>query len=233
MQISSLNKVITLLIVGGAAMLWLGVLFWKAVSEFALKYKELGNAAGAVVAGLLLVAGSALLGSIIEGLTDITTRRLVKRAHRRLGWARLFGQAELHNSVAFWEGIFIGEAKKKVAFRPVLETRETTPLQLAAGMFYKYATKEHVDWVVSHYSTYYLATNYLVLFIMFAISVFWWLATRESSLSLWFGTSFAFLVAGYSTWSLAVDRYLYTYLEAFRFAVLCLDLPDDRGEKSR
>jgi hypothetical protein len=222
MPISSLNKVIALLIVGSIALLWIGILFWTPLSEFALKYKDLGNAGGAVVAGLLFLAGSALVGSVIEALTDLTVRPLIKKARRQRSWARFFGQAVLHDDLAFWELFFREKAERNELFQHVVATQEPALGRLAWGILHKNSSKEHADWAATHHAMYYLAANLSVLLTLVAFSAFPMVAARGLGLLAFFLVAAVFVPCIYLLWSLAIDRYLYTYLVTFRFGVLYL-----------
>jgi hypothetical protein len=100
--------------------------------------------------------------------------------------------------------------------------------QIATALFFGRATKDHLDWVTSHHSTYHLATGFLVTvpFIYVGVLARFVIPNAET----WAHTTvfallclLAALIVCYFLLVLAVERYLYTYESTLRFVAVCLD----------
>lgn len=221
MPLSNLNKIIAHFLVGVLVLLWVAILFWNSIYKFILSHEQIENASVAVILSLLLLAGSSVGGAIIEGVSDMTLRKLVKRTRTHRALAKVFGQGSVQESLLIWESAFCCCAKLDPSFTSILDAGRRTVAELASGIFYKNASKEEIEWVISHYATYYLATNYLVVYVLFGI-----LGVRVVVANSGWAATLLFLgvlmSAFYFTWSLAVDRYLYSYFARFRFSALWL-----------
>ncbi|OIP35773.1 MAG: hypothetical protein COZ68_02880 [Deltaproteobacteria bacterium CG_4_8_14_3_um_filter_43_13] len=223
MPVSTLNKTIALFLVGILGVAWVVILAWKPLAAFIAAYPELSSPAGSVALGSLSLALAAFVGSIIEGLTDVTVRRLVQAAARRERWARFLGQSRVHASSKYWENEFQQLATKQHLFESALERDFTSRAHVANGIFHAHASNHHIEWVISHYSTYYLVSCYLFVLGLFGLLVPQLIVFLPEPRLIWtLGVLVALLVSAYALFALAVDRYLYSFQALFRFAAFWL-----------
>lgn len=222
MPFTSLNKVVTLFLVGSLALGWVVVVWWAAFLNL-LRQLEGAPGSAMAVASAVFIALAGAAGVVIDGLADIVVRKPLKWVARRRNAARLFWQTSLFDSMDSWRLWLESASQWHASGRPAakdLPHPEARSFQLAAGLFQQHASQHHFEWVISHYSTYYLATSSsLVLALSCIIPIRWsLLGSLSVADAAWLLVAITVLL--YASLSLAVDRYLYTYVASFRFAAL-------------
>ena len=224
MPIVTINKTIALLLVGYLGMGLLALVQHERLLAL-LKREEISTAAGSVILGLLSLAAAALLGGVIDSLADLTTRRFIKFAAEDDQLAWFFGQSEVFSNVARWRSSFYRQLSVKAndqLFSGVTGSDEISRRHLATGLLQAHASPQHVDWVLAHYSTYYLASNF-AFFLLIATPVLALEFVHHIRFVAWVGPMIlAMMLSVYGLLSLSLDRCLYTYLAEFRFASIWL-----------
>ncbi len=225
MPFSDLNKVVSLFLVGSLVLLLLA----------ALGFEELTSAMGKTgfdsaenkPTGFILLVGtfaffglSALAGAMIEGLTDLTLRNWIKKSRGNSRVAYWFRQPKILKTHDFWENEF-----KKVAKSSGRHTGSEFPIDerstsLAVGICFATASKDLVDWMIGHYATFVLVSNFAFIMALVQLYLVYSLAAGEMPLILFAVAECVCFVLFYSLCSLAVDRYLYSFVIAFRHATL-------------
>lgn len=226
MQPTTLNKIVSLFLVGGLIILGLAFVLlsngWKVVLPGELQSLFVGGGAGfyAVVGGLLLLPLVALLGVVCEALTDILIRSFVSWAFDRRIVVGFFLQGRALDDYNFW----LEKFKVVVQSSPALNNFTVAPnfKGTAVGLLYDSRQGEAISWAESHYATYVLATNFALLAVAAEIYI-----CVAGSLSPLNGLSSAWVtvaLAGvfYSCMSLSFDRYLYSYQISLRQAAIIL-----------
>jgi hypothetical protein len=232
MPVSTLNKVISLLVVGSLAMAALLVACWPRASAFLQANLEanakLVGTTGVGLIGFLVFTESALfLGVLIDGAAELSVRPAVNRAVRSRCASRFFRLRRTFERTEKWETQMLDLAVGRHLCSGWGEFDERAR-QIATAIFFARASKDHLDWVASHHSTYHLATGFVVIVPFLCAAIFvgiivpnggsWAHITVYALLCL-----VAALVVCYLLLVLAVERYLYTFGATSRFAVLCLD----------
>lgn len=225
MPVVTINKTVALFLVGYLGLGVLIVVGREPFLEFWRGHQELSGASGPVVLGLLSLTVAALVGAIIDGLADVTIRRLIRWGAKREGFARFFGQGRVFRSVEIWKAHFdeqLVQADERLFTR--IAGEEVVPkLHLATGLLHAHAPPHHIEWVFAHYSTHHLASNLAFLVLVGPPVLIPTMIGDSGEAAAWvIGTVLAMIVSAYALLSLALDRCLYTYQAEFRFAAIWL-----------
>lgn len=225
MQLTTLNKVVSLFLTGGLVILGLSAMAWRhfALRELlttSLTLPKSLEAPLAVIGGLLLISLAAAGGAACESLTDLTVRRLIKRAGDSEKWSSRLWQSKAFGYHEFWQEQFCQAVMRHEGFRkfPI----DTNARGFAVGILYGSKQSEAIIWAETHYSTYVMVSNLtllsasLFLYVTGLLLSGW--CTWRSGIS-WIAISVG-LALVFS--SLALDRYLYSYQVAFRQSVVML-----------
>jgi hypothetical protein len=214
-QINTLNRIISLFLVGGLALLAL-VFFREGQIRAILSGNAISPGSGPAMAIVLtvgLLSLTALVGAIVDALGNLTVRRLIRGIlSRKLLFARaFFGTAEFREFNQ-WRRVF-REALNASQRHQTLSGREELVDSFAASLFFDTAEGGHSEWFTQHHSIYYLASNFVVVLSLSALyaSVYNTYAVAGWSLA-----------GAYLLTTFALDKYLYTYQMAFRSAYLAL-----------
>lgn len=168
----------------------------------------------------MFLSGCALLGAIIEGTSDFTIRKLIRKSIKSHKWAKSFFQGEMQKEISYWEDHFLKTIEEKKLCKDMLTNSKINVNQLASGIFQKNTTKEHFEWALSHYAMYYLATGYILILTLFLVLPIKYNLQDQLSIDLTILFVVLILSSIYVLCSLAIDKYFYTYLVTFRFACL-------------
>jgi hypothetical protein len=104
MPVSTLNKVISLLVIGSLAVAALLIIFWTHVSSFLATNTNLVGASGVgFIALLVFTASSLFVGAVIDGVAELFVRPLVHRSLRGGCLPRFCGLTYMFNIVTKWE----------------------------------------------------------------------------------------------------------------------------------
>lgn len=223
MSIPSLNKVVSLFLVGGLALVFalafVGVAWWKELQPLV---DGASNGAIAIASALSLpLAGAA--GVVVDAIAHILFRRPLRATSTkpgRQGFALFFRQDDDFTSFDRWRESFVIAHKTFLAKRPDCPEEfdsRVTAKDIAAGLFLRHAPPQLFEWVTSHYAMYYLATSSCVVLVagmLFPIRLL--IAHPHSPTGLMLFVAILLFVV--VSLIFAVDRYLYTYESVFRFS---------------
>ena len=232
---TTLNKIIALFLVGGVvAFLAIG-LHWKQI-EMPLSSSPTDDSGFWVFFAFLLLPVSALMGAIVEGLSQVMLQGLLKRAHLNRTVARLFGQTRAYEHLNKWQdylALLVPKDQHYQWLAPVDEADKPWALRsISADFFLQSAQPGKLEWLVQHYATFVLASNlacavalaviYVPLGNLAAALGFWWpvlaWATTAQIIALLVAGIFAF----WALCSLSISRYLYSHELSARHMALCL-----------
>ena len=223
MPVVTINKTVALFLVGYLGLGVIVVVGGQPILSFWREHQELSGASGSVALGLLSLALAALIGAIIDGLADITVRRLIRWGAQRESFARLFGQRRVFQSVVIWKAHFdeqLAQADEHL-FTKIASDEVIPKLHLATGLLHAHAPAHHIEWVFAHYSTHHLASN-LTVIVLVGSPLLAATAFNGGATMAIIATGLTIVVSAYGLLSLALDRCLYTYQAEFRFAAIWL-----------
>jgi hypothetical protein len=225
MPVVTINKTVALFLVGYLGLGTVAVFARQPILAFWREHQELSGASGSVVLGLLSLAVAALMGAIIDGLAEVTIRRLLKWGAKHEGFARFFGQRRVFQNVEIWKAHFdeqLVQADEQL-FARIAGDQALPKLHLATGLLHAHAPPHHIEWVFAHYSTYYLASNLAFLVLVGPPVLVANVVQGDGHTAAWIiATGLAMMLSTYGLLSLSLDRCLYTYQAEFRFAAIWL-----------
>jgi hypothetical protein len=213
-QLNTLNRVIALFLIGGLVIVVAAVALEKQIRPILEQYSkmDLGPSAGVFLA-VALLSLTALAGTFIDALGNITARRFIRKLlARRRFMAGLFLCADEFDAQDRWRMTFKGALDNDPRFK-ALAQRDDMIKALSAGFFFRTAEKEHAEWLVQHHSMYHLSANFIIILIACVVWSF------RAGLAY---VAFGCVLAAYLLTSFALDNYLYTYQLSFRNAYLAL-----------
>jgi len=221
MQLNTLNRVIALFLIGGFVVLLTAVALEPKIRSLVEPYskKEL-SAATSVFVAVALLSVTALAGSLVDAIGNLTVRRLIRRklAVKRNG-AMLFFSGSEFDERDQWQSAFERELNGRPKYNDLLKPcKPDTIKALSAAMFFRTAGKEHTEWLIQHHSMYHLSANFVVILISCAV----WSLFR-----CWPTMAAVSLVGAYLLTSFSLDNYLYTYQLSFRNAYVTMIEPSD------
>jgi hypothetical protein len=226
MQPTTLNKVISLFLVGGLVFLVLAFILWdvngppRLPNGTADLMKQVGPAFLAVIGGLLVVSLATVLGVACEAFTDLTVRKILKAKAKNSGFAAFFGQGKLLKDHEYWRSVFNSSVSKHERLANSLPGyREHS---LAVGLFYTSANNHAIEWVQSHYATYVLATNLAFISLVLEVYILIGVSLDLYSWATALIVTCVLLPLAYSFFSHAMDRYLYSYQFPMRHGAVTL-----------
>jgi len=220
MQLNTLNRVISLFLIGGFVVVLAAASLREEIGKFLVQHPfgpGWGPTAGVFLAvGLLSV--TALAGAVVDALSNLTVRRFIRKVlakNRFTAWIFLCaGEFEEQDR---WREAFKSVLRDNSKYK-VLGEEKRMINPLSAGIFFRTAEKEHAEWLIQHHSMYHLSADFVIILI--AIVVFAWL--RELH-----GVAYCCVGGAYLLTSFALDNYLYTYQLSFRNAYLVIkDKPE-------
>jgi len=182
LPLSSLNKIIAIILTGA---LFLVLLLLSADGEvLALSASIPDGFKGTAPTILLSLPVILLFGAVVDAFADLTVRELLKGGVadlRKRRVMRLLRQDKLRAAENYWGSAFEAAIefspkwrnanamlKKNVGSGSREESRDTGDTydkrsQLASAIFLKHSAKEQFEWVISHYSTFFLGTSLCVV----------------------------------------------------------------------
>jgi hypothetical protein len=224
MQPTTLNKVVSLFLIGGICVIGIALIAWRHFGpltpskELEALLKLTGSNTLAVIGGLLVLSLAAVCGTVCESLTDVVIRPRVIRAAKSKKWCARLGQSGAFKYHRFWRTEFRRVVLADRTYRSFPYKRNIHGL--AVGMLYSSKQGESIAWGESHYSTYVMSSNLALLsgmlfFYVLGLTVFGW-CTLASGI-IWIVASFALFCV---LFALSLDRYLYSYQVAMRQSVV-------------
>jgi hypothetical protein len=234
MQPTTLNKIVSLFLVGGLAMIGAAAVLLRHAATIELPYglRGLAEVGGegflAVISGLLLLPIASVAGAVCEGLTAPTIRRLIRWVAKREYLVRFLCQGKVLEAHNFWKDQFRRSIRGIGALRDFPDF--DSDHGLAVGILYYKGQGQAITWTESHYSTYVLASNFAFLALLTQCylvlsGIFGWMQ--------WPGAGWASLgvvAVLYASLSLSLDCYLFSYQFALRQATVSL-LIETRAEQ--
>lgn len=129
MQLTTLNKVVSLFLVGGLVLLGGLCLGWRQLdtafaasgrlSEFLVSK---GTPLLVVAGALFLLSLAAAIGTACEILTALTVRRLLRKSRSNRWLAACFAQAKAFDNLMRWKEFFRSAAKDRSEFAEFVST---------------------------------------------------------------------------------------------------------------
>src|SRR5918911_109418 len=227
MQITDLNKIINLFLVGSLA-LTIVALLWMDKIQMYFKAKQLAGGEGqfptaliVLVSTLLVLTLAMLIGCVIDGLTEIFFRKHFKWLTGKKIFRSLFLVRKQYEATESCRTKFTSLLSQSSNYRCINNVEEECDIY-AAALFFHTAKPGHVSWLVQHHAVHILATDYIVLILIFTIvfPVLHFLGLDVSVLPIYWWC--LFILSIYPLFYLSIDRRLYTYEIAYRNAVLVL-----------
>lgn len=234
MPVTTLNKVIALFLVGGVVAFLATGLHWEQV--YPLSSSATNDSGFWIFFAFLLLPVSALMGAIVEGLSQVTLQNFLKRARSSKAVAKLFGQRRAHECLNKWQDHLATLVTKDSIYQwlaPVDDADKPWALRsTAADFLLQSARPGKLEWLVQHYATFVLASNLACVIALAVIYVLvgnlaaafgvWWpvlaWATTAQIIALLATAVFAF----WALCSLSISRYLYSHELSARHMSLCL-----------
>ena len=222
MQISTLNKVINLFLVGFFVVSVILLFFYDKIIELLVLHKvdikSISSESFALLLGtFFLLSVSIFIGLLVEGVTSIL-RTPFEAGIKKPFFAAIFGCSKPFEEYLY----FCNEFKKLFKIKranqlPVAD--ESRYGSYAVAHLFISANAQTLDWAIQHYSTYLLTTNYILLFIIIIP-----IELLLTSFILFYKllVFFLFLIIIYFLIHLAIDKFLYAYEVTFRHGVLSL-----------
>jgi hypothetical protein len=194
-------------------------------------------AVSATTVAFAAVPVSLLLGALFDSLSDLTVRRWICGQGRGNyeSFIKFLGQMNMLKSHDLWKSQFckilkndeifskhFGEIERSEEYKTAAEFWKVDDSldytsQMASAILLRNSNKDHFDWVISHYSVFYLASSLALATasVSFAILVFVDI-DRFQALATFVATFFII----YLLLSLAAERFFYTHLCTYRFSII-------------
>lgn len=213
MQVNTLNRIISLFLKGGLLLVAVSFFFVDDIRRFSCRHgldQEWSAASGVLLAvGLLSV--TALAGTVLDALGNVTIRPFIRMIGDKKSRTYFFLCCREFDEQERWGVIFAAELRKSEKYALPLGI-ESLLKPFSAGLFFRTAQKDHIEWLVQHHSIYNLSADFVP--VLLGCSVFsgqfgWW----------W---PFILVGAAYLLTTFALDNYLYSYQLTFRNAYLAL-----------
>jgi len=232
-QLNTLNRVISLFLIGGFVVVLSAVLLREEIAKkvdpfFARAPSRRGLEP---MAGVLLTVGllsaTALAGAIVDALGNLTVRRFITKILSKDRFlAGLFWCAGEFDEYESWRKTFEAALENNRKHESLVG-KPGMMKPLSAGIFFRTADKEHVEWLVQHHSMYHLTADFVVILLIGAVLAFvgaivgavrvaWQLDLFLLALTC------ASVAAAYLLMTFALDHFLYSYQLTFRNAYLAL-----------
>jgi len=228
MQLTTINKVVSLFLIGGLVLLAVVCLSWKELDKALIQgstfydfLQSKGQTLLVIAGAVSLLALAAAVGAVVDTLASFTVRPWLRRCANHRGLAAFFGQPHSFDDFSFWRDRFRSLMKSRYRYKSLEEHLEGHEITMAAAIFFKTAGQGLVSWAESHYAVFVYATNLVFLSLLLPIVPF--VLRRDQASGMPLCAYFALAIAlGWVFSSMAVDRFLYTHEVSFRQASLIL-----------
>jgi len=221
MPITSINKVVSMFLVGGLALVFFGVINAERLLSASLRFFGSGNGEGYSWAGLILLTVvasplAAFLGLLVDGTSHLTTYRLVKWIAARESRAAAVGQGEDFRDLESWRRAFRRAAEKlgKDSMLP------DTGAPYATGLLFKTGSSEVVNWAIGHYATHLMSSNFATVVIVSYLYTLLPISGMSIDMSTRMMMTIGTLGALYILVSASTGARLYSYSMAYRHATI-------------
>lgn len=232
MQITTLNKIINLFLVGiFANTLFAVVVIYNAkdyisqnaIADLKTFIDSIGNSTVVLLITFIFLSTSILFGIVTDALSDFFFHRVLKKIIKNELVRKILycnGNYEQHELLAkVFREMFSSSSKYKnlVKCNDESENKKISKAY-ASALFFHTANKENIEWAVQHYSFYLLSMNYLLISCGCLILSLFMPITVWNRILLT-GTLLVFI---YGLLYQAVHKYLYTYEVTFRHCAVIL-----------
>lgn len=227
MQITTLNKIINLFLVGSLAIVVLFLLLYgfhdALINKFIKEDLIALSSSLQIILLILFFPVGIFVGTIIEGISDafrpFTKLHNLPFNHKSL-WLSFFRNKEdFHDFKAFYL-LFKNVLKESSVYYKGYDVEDQQinkeKIELAAAIFFKTANPETISYVIQHYSSYILATNYLLILLITLPFIFF----IDIDINLRLLILFSIIICLYSLIHFTIERYCFTYYTLYRHAYL-------------
>lgn len=218
MPVSTLNRIVSMFIVGGVPVVW------YVLHHF--DWFELPPDSP-VLTGFILIPVTATFGAVAEGVADFWRELIIKPAGHDRKLAVRYRAESGFDKLLMWRTALKALMKDdRIKLVDAVTLCPSTPPSVrlndyAAGVVLKNGSKEQVDWVNAHHSAYALASALAV--VCFCVGAAELVYQACTSPTFWlFPEAFGIGLVCYLMTCFATDMWLYSYVIACRFAALQL-----------
>ncbi len=231
MQITTLNKIINLLLVGTwvtLAIVWCILTRTWGIDKSRIKEvaEIFGSPVVVLVVTLFLLSATVFVGMIVNALSTLILKPFLKKAITHQAIMRLTRNKKDWEDHNFFVNEFNRHFRRSERYGHVA-TEEPDNQSLACALFFQTANKENIDWLIQHYSLSILAMDYVFVLLWLPILVVF------MPLTIWYQAGFILLIiiCTYALISTTIDRYLYSYEVVYRHGiiVLCQKTSEERS----
>jgi hypothetical protein len=234
MQVTTLNKVIALFLVGGVVAFLATGLHWEQL-EGSLPSSATKESGFWVFFAFLLLPVSALMGAVVEGFSQVTLQNILKKSRSNRKIASLFGQRRAHDCLNKWQDFLTSLVQKDCRYQwlaPVNDSDRWALRSTAADFLLQSARSGKFEWLVQHYATFVLASNLACVVAVAVIYVLvgnlaaafgvWWPVLAWATMAQIIALLIVGIFALWALCSLSISRYLYSHELSARHMALCL-----------
>lgn len=228
MPISTLNRSIALLIVGGVAALLLLIHCKTAVVAFAEEIDVGGGGLSTVVFGMGALALSAFLGVLIMGISELTVIFFIQNCARQYEWIHkyIFLTFRNFNELKYWTKYARLGIKKENGEG----VEDEIVWQVASGVCLMDSSQAHSEWLSSTYGVYRLSGSFAALSIIETVIL---LFNPADEYSVILSNGFIFwcvaIAIPYVLARFSINNYLYSYMIVCRFTALQFERNNDQA----
>ena len=222
MQISTLNKILSLFISGCIGFLSILILFSCKINEilktdqFFILLKEQGISSS-VIYSAIAISLIMLLGSIITGFAQCTMRFAFYNLSKYTLLIGFLGQTRQLELMNYWKDNFSKNLKKSQYYSDFKNIDNTNIASIGASLLFHHGNVENIRWATTHHATYMLSTNFIASNIILFISIFFHFEFSPDTMVL---VILVFLLINYFLLVLASYSYFFTYECVYRFSAL-------------
>jgi hypothetical protein len=222
MQLTTLNKVVSLFLVGGLVLLAVIFLFGPDLDHIYIFSESKAQALLVLVGALSLLALAAAVGAVVDTLASLTLGHWLRKCITHKQLAVCFGQRHSFDDFDSWRKCFGTLIETREPIKTLVPAIRGHELSLGSAIFFKTSSQGLISWAEGHYAAYLYATNLAFLSLLTPIVLF--ASGRAQQLSGWALGSYITLSIGLGLVfsSMAIDKYLYTHEVSFRQASLVL-----------
>lgn len=228
MQISTLNKILSLFLCGCIASLALVLVYSSEIQAFIKKDQLINFLSNSKIGSSILlsvIAASLIMfiGSLITGFAQWTIRGVFFKLKESRVFVSLLGQYRVNERYKNWKEIFIKILNNNpyyssfTDFSGFSEEDDKHITSLASAILFRHGNQENIRWITTHFATYILSTDFIATSFFVYICILTGFDISPDMKLVFFivtiGISYLLLV-------LATFSYLYTYECIFRYSSL-------------
>lgn len=217
MRITNLSKTINLFITGSFITFSTILIFYSKFSFLlkneSIKFSTFTN----VIIGVSAFAMIVFIGTIIEGLSDIIRELFRFLLRKTNGYTLLFKL--MYNQKSFYQ-----YNSAKTRFLNLVKTYQISEFEdinneldesLGTLLLFTKSKEIYTNWIVSHYASYLLFSNFIIVVSLNSISLIYIIPKNFFPL---FTIIITFVIIIYILLRFALDKYLYAYTHLYLYA---------------